>query len=144
MSALTYWQWLLIAGAVLLIIEMLTPSMFFLNLALACFVTAGVSVYVPDFSVLVIVWAVASALSLLFLRPLLVRKTSGKGTETGIGRYIGAEARVTEEVSKDKGVIKIFDERWEARSEDGSRIPEGTAVIITKNDNLIMYVRKEK
>ena len=78
-----------------------------------------------------------------FLRPLLLRR-NGKGIETGINdKYIGKRAKVIEDVSQDNGVISIYDERWSARTEDGSTIPAGTEVIIVKNDSLIMYVRKQ-
>ena len=93
---------------------------------------------------LTVSWVVFSCVFLLLLRPVLVKKASGKGTETGIGRYIGRQAKVLEKVDADNGVISIFDERWNARSLDKSEIAEGATVIIEKNDNLIMYVRKEK
>ena len=115
------WQLLCIAGVVLVIVEIMTPTMFCLNLALACFGTAVVSLYTADYMTLTVSWVVFSCVFLLLLRPVLVRKASGKGTETG-----------------------IFDERWNARSLDKSEIAEGATVIIEKNDNLIMYVRKEK
>lgn len=138
------WQLLCIAGVVLVIVEIMTPTMFCLNLALACFGTAVVSLYTADYMTLTVSWVVFSCVFLLLLRPVLVRKASGKGTETGIGLYIGRQAKVLEKVDADNGVISIFDERWNARSLDKSEIAEGATVIIEKNDNLIMYVRKEK
>ena len=50
---------------------------------------------------------------------------------------------IIEEVNKDKGVITIYGERWEARSLDGQSIPAGVDVKIVKNDSLIMFVEKE-
>ena len=63
---MAYWQILAVAGVVLVILEMLTPTMFFLNLALACFITAVVAVWSSDWNILVPVWVVASAVFLLF------------------------------------------------------------------------------
>ena len=42
------WQILAVCGIAFLILEMFTPSMFFLNFALASFITAGVSFFVID------------------------------------------------------------------------------------------------
>lgn len=138
------WQLLCVAGVILVIIEIMTPTMFCLNLALACFGTAVVSLYTSDYMTLTISWVVLSCLFLLLLRPILIRKVSGRGTETGIGRYIGNKAKVLEKITPDGGAISIFDERWNARSLNGGEIAKGETVIIEKSDNLIMYVRKEK
>lgn len=73
---------------------------------------------------------------------MLLRRDS-KDTETGIeGKYIGKTAKVTEDITAEKGVITIYGERWEARSESGELIPTGSEVKINKNDSLIMYVTK--
>lgn len=141
---MAYWQILAVAGVVLVILEMLTPTMFFLNMALACFLTAGVAAYISDWNILAPVWVVSSAVFLLFLRPLMTRKDDEKANSTGIGQYIGKRAKVLETVTVTGGVVGIFDERWEARSSDGKEYKKGTEVTILKNDNLIMYVGKDK
>lgn len=139
---LELWQSLSIAGLVLLIVEILTPTMFFVNLALACFVTAGVSVYFDSLNILVPVWVVSSAVFLWLLKPLQNRNKGSAGT--GMDKYIGQKARVIETIDDDGGVISIFDERWNARSENGEKFTVGSKVYITRNENLTMFVRKEK
>lgn len=142
--AMEMWQILAVAGAVLFIIEMLTPAMFFLNLAIACGVTAIVAVFYPNWYILIPLWAALSGLFLLFLRPLLVKKHNSSESASGMSQYVGKKAKVAEKIDQDNGVIMIFDERWNARSQDGQEIPAGSVVVITGNDNLIMYVKKEK
>lgn len=139
---LELWQSLSIAGLVLLIVEILTPTMFFLNLALACFVTAGVSVYFSELNILVPVWVVASAVFLFLLKPLQKRNKINAGT--GMDKYVGQKARVIEKIDGDGGVISVFDERWNARSENGEEFAVGSKVYIVRNENLTMFVRKEK
>ena len=134
------WQMWAVAGAVLVILEMLTPAMFFLNLALACFGVAAAAFFTVDLYVLVPLWVVLSAIFLLFLRPLLNRRHAAQSTATGMGQYVGKTAKV----GKDSGVIGIFGERWEARTEYNEKIPVGSNVVIERNDNLTMYVKKEK
>ncbi len=139
---LELWQSLSIAGLVLLIVEILTPTMFFINLALACFVTACVSVYFDSLNILVPVWVVSSAVFLWLLKPLQNRNKVSAGT--GMDKYVGQKASVIEAIDDDGGVISIFDERWNARSENGEKFAVGSKVYITRNENLTMFVRKEK
>ena len=136
------WEFIVICGIVFVLLELFIPSMFFLNFALAAFITAGVSFFTAKMSILVSVFFVFSFLSFAFLRPILLKK-KGKETETGVNdKYIGKKARVIEDISGDNGAISIYDERWNARTEDGSVIPAGSEVEIVKNDSLIMYVVK--
>ena len=136
------WELLCVVGVGFVILEIFTPSMFFLNFALASFITALASVYIANKFALVLIFFVLSFLSFAFLRPVIMKKNT-KETKTGIeDKYIGRVAKVVEEVSEYKGVISIYDERWEARSEDKSIIPAGAEVRIIRNESLIMYVTK--
>ena len=136
------WQILCMVGIGFIILEIFTPSMFFLNFALAAFITAAISTYVVKTIWLVLAFFIFSFVSFVFLRPLLLKKIS-KETQTGIeGKYIGKCARVTEEITSDKGVISIYGERWEARSENCDIIPAGSEVKIIRNESLIMFVEK--
>ena len=134
------WQILAIVGLGFIILEMFTPSMFFLNFAIASFVTSLTSVYTADITTLAIVFSIFSVISFVFLRPILIRKLC-KEKETGINsKYIGQKAKVEEEVSENAGVISIYGERWDARSENGSVIEKGSEVKIVRNESIIMYV----
>ena len=136
---MVFWQIFSIAGLAFLILEMIVPAMFFLNLALAAIVTALISLAVSGFVNLITIFVVLSLLFIVLLRPILIKKKPSQST--GIeGKYIGKTAKVTAVVSQNSGTISIYDERWEARSNE--EIPEGSTVRITGNDNLIMYVEK--
>ena len=137
------WQFLCVVGIAFVILEIFTPSMFFLNFALAAFITAIASLVILNHFALVLIFFVFSFISFVFLRPILLRRNS-KDTETGIeGKYIGKVAKVSEEVTRDRGVITIYGERWEARCLGEQSIPTGADVKIVKNDGLIMFVEKE-
>ena len=134
------WQILAICGIAFLILEMFTPSMFFLNFALAAFITAVLSLYTTNTTVLVIAFFVFSFVSFIFLRPIIIKKLS-KSQETGINsKYIDKNAKAETEITTSSGVISIYGERWEARSENGSVIPHGSEVKIVRNESIIMYV----
>lgn len=136
------WQIIGIICIALLILEMMTPTMFFLNLAIGAFITGIVSLWYQNVSVLIAIFAIISAIILIFIRPLLFRKGTAE-TQTGVeGKYIGKTARVESEIAKDRGVISIYGERWEARNVNDDVIPEGSEVKILRNESLIMFVEK--
>lgn len=136
------WQIWAVVGLCFIILEMIAPTMFFLNFAVGAFVSAICSIYLNSWIALIIIFVTVSLVSLLLLRPLLVKKVD-KSQETGIqAKYIGKVAKVVETVNKTSGVISIYDERWQARSED--EISVGSEVIIENNDSLIMFVKEIK
>ena len=136
------WQLLSILGISFLILEMFTPSMFFLNFALASFIVAVLSLYTTNLSVLVIAFFIFSFVSFFFLRPVIMKRFS-KTKETGINsKYIGQIAKVEEDITPTSGVIAIYGERWEARNDNDTVIPKGSEVKILRNESIIMYVEK--
>ena len=136
------WEFIVIIGIGFIILELFTPSMFFLNFAFAAFITAIVSLFTAKMITLVLVFFILSFLSFAFLRPIILNKFR-KETETGINdKYIGKRAKVIEEVNENEGAISIYDERWNARTEEDLVIPAGAEVEIVRNESLIMYVKK--
>ena len=134
------WQFLLVCGISFLILEIFTPSMFFLNFALASFLTAVLSIYVKDITILMLVFVALSFVSFIFLRPIIMKRFN-KSNETGINsKYIDKIAKVESEITENSGVISIYGERWEARSDNGTVIPQGSDVKIVRNESIIMYV----
>jgi len=134
------WQILAGLGLLFLILEMTIPTMFFLNFAVGAFVTAICSIYIFNWTALTIIFVAVSLLSLLVLRPMLVKKTN-KSQETGMSaKYIGKTAKVIETVTENSGVISIYDERWEARADH--EIPVNSKVEIIKNESLVMFVKE--
>ncbi len=132
-------------GVILVVIELFAPALFFLNLAIAAFLTAIPAYYGISFAAQTIIFLVLSTLLLFFLRPFLVNKTNNGNSKHGaLSEYIGKTAKVLEEVTENSGRIEIYDENWEARTQNGTTIPVGEIVIINSFDNLIMYVEKEK
>lgn len=136
------WQILAGLGLIFLILEMTVSSMFFLNFAVGAFVTAICAIYIINWYALILIFVGISLLSLTFLRPMLVKKTQ-KNQETGLAsKYIGKTAKVIETITPNSGVISIYDERWEARSDH--EIQAGAEVIIEKNESLVMYVKERE
>ena len=137
------WEIFAIAGLGFLILEMLIPSMFFLNLAIAGFITAIIALWINNWITLTILFAIYANLSIAFLRPILIKNKKKKETETGMeGKYIGKIVKVIEPIDKSSGAITIYDERWNARADVEEPIPAGSEVKIIKYDSLVLTVEK--
>lgn len=145
MDAYILWA---IFGFILLFVEMMTPTLFFLNLATAAFFSAILAWIMPtNYIAQVLCFVVLSAIFLLFLRPLVLKKQE-KALMTGIeAKYIGQEALVVKAIGMPNtsgiGDIKIYGEVWQAKSENGEEIPAETKVEIVDNESIIMIVRKK-
>ena len=137
------WESYAISGLAFLILEMVVPSMFFLNLAFAGFITAIIALFIKSWIVLTFIFVILSILAILLLRPILVKQKEAKEKETGMeGKYIGQIVKVIEPITKYSGAITIYDERWEARVESDETIPAGSEVKIIKNESLVLTVEK--
>jgi len=137
------WQFLLIIGLAFLVFEMFTPVMFFLNFAIAAFITSLISVFITDINVLMIIFAILALILLGFVRPILMQTKTSKEQKTGMeNKYIGKTAKVLETVTKTSGVISIYDERWTARTVDEQEITTGETVEIVKHESLTMFVKR--
>lgn len=140
---MTLWELYTIAGLICLILEMVVPSMFFLNLAFAGFITAVISLFITDWVILTLIFVVLSLISILLLRPMLLRRKETKEQQTGMeGKYIGKIVKVIEPIDKFHGAITVYDERWEARTDCEEQIPCGTEVKITGYDSLVLQVER--
>lgn len=137
------WQIFSIVSVVAIILEIVIPSGFFLNFAVAGILTALLSLFVNSFYALIIDFIILAILSVWFIRPLLIKKKDEKAEQTGLDdKYIGKTAKVIEPITKTSGAITIYEERWDARTVNDEEIPVGADVKILKNDSLILYVEK--
>ena len=66
---MTYWQIFLIIAVITLILEMFTPAMFFLSIAVAALITAIISLWYVNLHWLIIICSALSVIILLFIRP---------------------------------------------------------------------------
>ena len=131
--------WWIIIGIVFIILEFFSPTLFFLNFGLGCFITS-VFVYL-GFSPLIqaIVFLLSSGLLLLLVRPVLKKfyKTSSDLED----KYIGQTVKVTKRIDDFSGRITIYGEDWEARCANSGEVFEAESnVKIVKRDSLILYV----
>lgn len=137
------WELFAIVGLACLILEMVIPTVFFFNLALAGFITAVFSLAINDIISLILIFVAFAILSIIYLRPILIKTKNTKEQETGMkSKYIGKIVKVISPITKNSGSITIYDERWDARTVSDEEIPTGSEVKIIRNESLVMYVEK--
>ena len=137
------WQIFSFIGVGAIILEILIPSGFFLNFALAGFITAVISL-LNSIPALVVDFVILSFLSLILIRPLLLKsRRSDKDAEALDNMYIGKIVKVVEPVTKNSGTVSIFDERWDARLlNDEEEIPAGSEAKVVKSESLVLFVER--
>ena len=132
MSAWVGWA---IAAVLLAVGELLTPGLFFLGpVALAAAVAMVVALLGVAVWVQLVVFAVASAASLMLLRPIArAHLTMPRAIRTGAAALEGAHAVVLQRVDARGGLVKIGGEEWSARAfmPDAAYEP-GTQVEVMK------------
>lgn len=99
--------------------EIVTMGFFLGPLAIAAVIAALVALTGVGLPVQLLVFIVASAASLAFLRPIASRhmRTPGR-LKTGTAALVGERALVLERVDANGGSVKIGGEVWSARSFD--------------------------
>lgn len=137
-----FWHILLILTVVFLVLEMFTPALFFINLAFASLVSALFAYLGYSLTVITFVFLIVAIASIGLVRPLLLKKMTGKKHNTGMeDKYIGKLAKVVKEVTQTDGRVTIYGEEWQALTEKGT-IPVGKEVKILSNDSIIFTVEE--
>ena len=92
-----------------------------------------------------IVFVVSSIILLLLTRPV-VKKLQNKTVATNYELDVGKTAIVIEPIdnSVNKGRVTLDGTDWAARTEDGSKISEGTPVKVVRIDGAKLIVSEEK
>jgi len=136
------WLLLLIVSVIFLVLEMLTPTLFFINLAVASAV-AAIFAYLGFSTVFVtFVFLIVAIATIWLVRPILLKQINEKKLSTGLDdKYIGKTAKVIKEVTGTDGRVAIYGEEWQAVT-DGENIPVNSEVKILSNDSIIFKVEK--
>ena len=141
-------EWVLwvIAAGVLAVGEIFTLSFFLGPIAVAA-ALAGVAAAIGAApAVQIVIFTLASAASLLVLRPVAKRhlRTPAR-LRTGTAALVGERALVLERVDRDGGQVKLAGESWSARAfdedeviEPGERVQvmqiEGATALVSDGD----------
>ena len=125
------------------ILELSSGDCFILCFAIGAAVAAIVAGCGANLTVQIITFAVISVLSLLLVRPTLLRKLHKPNRErlSNAEAMIGQQGRVSEAIEAGGyGRVAIDGDDWKALSADGSAIDKGTTVRVVKMDSIILTV----
>jgi membrane protein implicated in regulation of membrane protease activity len=139
-----YQIWL-IAAIVLVILEIATSGFGVICFAIGAVFGAVAAALGVGATWQIILFAVVSFLTFIFLRPIVMKflDKKSKDVKTNAEAIIGRKGIVSERIDAERhtGRVAIDGDDWKAVSEDGSVIEKGTAVEIVKMDSIILTVR---
>ena len=119
------WVIWMIAAGVLAVGEMATLSFFLGPIAIAAVLAAAVALAGAGLALQIIVFTLAAAASMFFLRPVARRHLrTPSQLRTGTAALVGADALVTERVDGHGGQVKLSGELWTARTFDEDEVIE--------------------
>jgi len=138
---ITFWHWL-IAGVILIALEMAVPGVVFMWIGIAAIITGVVSWASPDLAMewLLIIFAVLSVLSVVLGRTYLKRnplqsdhpKLNRRGEQ-----YVGRHFTLSEPIVGGFGKIKVDDSTWKVSGED---MAVGAKVEVVAVDGVVLKV----
>ena len=126
-----YWWWLS-AGTILMVLEIITPGIFFMWIGIGAFITGGIAAVFPSASsaVLGIAFSILSVISVLIGKKVMVKKEpEDTGLNNRMAQYVGQTYRVCEPIIGGRGKIAIGDTQWLAIAQQD--IPAKTVVKVT-------------
>ncbi len=132
MAVADYWWWMT-AGAILMVLEIVTPGIFFMWIGIGAFVTGAISAAFPAASpaLLGFVFAVLSVISVFVGKKIMAGKKDepDSGLNNRMAQYVGQVYQVYEPVVDGRGKISVGDTLWLASAK--TDIAAGTAVKVT-------------
>ena len=137
------WLIWVIVSIVCLILELSSGDFFILCFAIGAAVAAILAGCGLSLTWQIVMFAVVSALSLLLVRPALIKKLHKPQRErlSNAEALIGQEGRVSEMIEAGGyGRIAIDGDDWKAQSADGAAINKDVRVRVVKMESIILTV----
>ncbi len=145
MGTISFWHWLALA-AVLIILEIMTPTTYLLWPGLSAGVVGLVSAATGGLGgdIELLLFAVLSVVTTIAGR----RFVTPAGTEvvSGLNRradqYVGRMASAAENFSNGRGPVVIDDTHWQARDVNGQSHARGATIEVVGHEGATLHVRK--
>ena len=137
------WLLWIIISIVCLILELSSGDFFILCFAIGAAASSILAGCGLSMTWQIIAFAVVAALSLLLVRPALIKKLHKPHRErlSNAEALIGQTGRVSEEIEANGfGRVAIDGDDWKAVSADGSAINKDTRVRVVKMESIILTV----
>ena len=137
------WQVWAIIAVVCLILELFSGDFFILCFSIGAAVSLISALFCASLTAQIILFAVASVLSVLFVRPVALKYFHRNDPEraSNADALMGREGRVSLAIEAGGyGRVAIDGDDWKAISADGSAIAEGATVRVVSRDSIILTV----
>ena len=137
-----FWHWWSL-GAILLIVELLAPGMFFLWMGESAFVVGAILWLFPgmDEEYQVMLFSVLSVISILAARRFLKRRpieSDRPFLNQRTAQYVGRVFTLEEAIINGRGKIRVDDSTWRVEGED---CPAGAKVRVVDAEGVILKVQ---
>lgn len=140
------YQYWLVAAIALIIFEICSATFGAICFAIGAGFSALIAGLGGNFTWQIVVFAVVSLLTFIFLRPVAIRWLDNKSKEvkTNADALIGRKGIVSERIdaAQHMGRVAIDGDDWKAVSADGTVIEKGTSVEIIKIESIILTVKQ--
>ena len=136
-----YWHWWILAG-ILLLIEVLAPSFFFLWLSIAAAITGVILLAAPEigWQYQLIIFSGLSVVSIALFRRYQ-RRNPAITDQPALNRrgeqYIGRTFTLEQPVVNGVGTLRVDDSTWRIAGDD---LPAGTRVTVTGVDGVVLKI----
>lgn len=139
------WQAWLLLSLLCLILELTNGDLYVLCFAIGSVFASVASFFTDSIITQIIVFAVCTLLSLVFVRPVALRWLH-KGEDNRLSNadaLIGRIGRVSEAIEAGGfGRVAIDGDDWKAQAANGEAIEKGDKVRVTALDSIIITVEK--
>lgn len=140
-----YQIWLIVA-IILVILEIATAGFGVICFAIGAGFSALAAGMGANLTWQIVIFAVVSLLTFIFLRPVVMRflDKKSKDVKTNADALVGRKGVVSERIdaAQHTGRVAIDGDDWKAVSENGEVIEKGTEVEIVKLDSIIITVKQ--
>lgn len=135
--------WTVIA-IICLIIELGSGDFFVICFAIGAIASVLMSILGAPFWAQLLVFALCSVLSIIFVRPSLVRHVHDREERaSNADALIGRKGKVIAAIEAEGyGYVKVDGDEWKAMSKDKSAIAEGETVRIISRESIIICVER--
>lgn len=139
------WQMWALVSVVCLILELTNGDFFIMCFAIGAAISAILSACGFSFYAGLAMFAVASVLSIFFVRPTMLKRLhkNEEGRVSNADAIIGRIGKVSQRIENDGyGRVAIDGDDWKALSVDGRAIEKGDRVKVVGRDSIIITVEK--
>ena len=141
LAPVVFWLALAVILAVFEIFTLGLSTIWFALGALCAFLCAMAGASIP---LQIVIFIVASILSLLLVRPLSVKYLNSRLSRTNIDALIGRRVKVVKDIVnlEDRGAVSFDGTTWNARTVSGEDIQKGETVVINRIEGNKLFVTK--